>query len=71
MAITKKREIKQMNDQALANNLEELRKELFKLNAKRAVGTALENPGKIKQIRKTIARMLTAKNNKEVKQKTN
>ena len=51
-----------MNEESLRNTLNELNKELFKLNAKRAIGTALESPGRIKQIKKTIARIYTIQN---------
>lgn len=70
MAIQKKKELKQMNKESLKSNLDELKKELMKLNTRRATGS-LDNPGKIKQIKKTIARILTLLNqkseNKEVR----
>ena len=39
--------------------LAEFRKELIKLNAQAAMGTAMKNPGLLKQTKKNIARMLT------------
>jgi len=58
MAIIKKNELKNMNAQALQNKLVELKKELIRLNAQIAMGTTPENPGKIKVIKKTIAKMI-------------
>ncbi len=45
----------------------ELRQELLKINTTIASGGAPENPGKIKAIRRTIARMKTVKAQKGVK----
>ncbi|MBS3063832.1 MAG: 50S ribosomal protein L29 [DPANN group archaeon] len=38
--------------------LEDTYKELIKLRAQRAVGSAIESPGKIKALRRAIARIL-------------
>jgi len=45
----------------------EFRKELVKLNAQAATGTAMKNPGQLKQTKKNIARLMTLinKNKKE------
>ena len=51
-----------MNELQLNGKLVELEKELLKLNGQRAMHTALENPGKVKLIRKTKARILTRLN---------
>ncbi len=59
MALIKINELKQMDEKTLENKIEELRKELIKVNAKVAIGTSVENPGKIREIKKTIARILT------------
>ncbi|MDP1694157.1 MAG: 50S ribosomal protein L29, partial [Candidatus Woesearchaeota archaeon] len=59
MSLIKKNELKQMNEQQLNGKLVELEKELLKLNGQRAMHTTLENPGKVKLIRKTKARILT------------
>jgi large subunit ribosomal protein L29 len=61
MAIIKKNELIQMNEKALDEKLRELKIELVKINAQRSMGTMPENPGKIKEIRKTIARINTIK----------
>ena len=41
------------------NKLAEFRKELVKLNAQSSTGTAMKNPGMLKQTKKNIARILT------------
>jgi large subunit ribosomal protein L29 len=61
----KKKEIRSMNDKELKNMLSELRKDLIKLNAQVATGTQLKSPGQVRQIKKNIARVLTAQKNKE------
>ena len=65
MAILKLNEIKQMNEKALADKLDELRNELISINAQVAMGTLPENPGKIKEIKRTVAKILTIKKLKE------
>lgn len=62
MVIIKKHELNKMDEKVLVSKLEELRKELMKLNAKIAVGTAPENPKKISEIKRTIARIFTKLN---------
>jgi len=54
-----------MSKEDLNSKLEELKKELLKVNAQRAVGTTPKNPGQIRQIKKNIARILTISHNKE------
>lgn len=63
MAIIRKNELKQMNEKVLQDKLKDLKIELMKLNSQRAMGTPPENPGRIREIRKTIARIHTQKNN--------
>ncbi len=47
----------------------ELEKELMKLRAQVASGTPPENPGRMGEIKKTLARIITIKNEKEVSKK--
>ena len=54
-----------MNEKALADKLDELRNELISINAQVAMGTLPENPGKIKEIKRTVAKILTIKKLKE------
>ncbi len=43
----------------LQKKLEEFKKELLKMNAQVASGASVENPGKIRQTKKNIARINT------------
>ena len=58
-------EIKSLSREEKLKRLEELRLELIKLRTQSALGT-LDNPGKIRAIRKTIARILTALREEEL-----
>ena len=53
------REIKQLGSEDLKAKEAELRKEMMKLYAKVATGTSPENAGRIKQIKKILARIKT------------
>lgn len=56
----RKKEIMQMKQIELKTKLEEIRKELIKINAQVATGTNPKNPGQIRELKKNIARILTA-----------
>ena len=58
MAILKKTELKQLNKQTAEEKLNELRKELMKANSQIAMGTMPENPGRIREIKRTIAKLI-------------
>lgn len=51
-----------ISKEQLNEKLKELRKELLKMNSQIAVGTAPESPGKVKQVKKEIARIITVMN---------
>ncbi|MBS3095231.1 50S ribosomal protein L29 [Candidatus Woesearchaeota archaeon] len=57
MAIIRKSELKVIKVEEASNKLVELKKELMKYNAQIAIGTVPENAGKIREIKKTIARL--------------
>ena len=59
MAIIRKRAMKEMSDVDLNKRLAELRLELAKENSQIGVGGSPSNIGRVKQIKKTIARILT------------
>lgn len=59
MAILKPNEIRDMSLEEMAAELAELRSELAREKAVAAAGGALENPGRVKELRRTIARVLT------------
>lgn len=60
MAILRPKEIREMADKDVASKLVELKKELMKLKLQTATG-ASKDAGKIKAIKRTIARVLTLK----------
>ncbi len=67
----KRKEILDLDKSEYQNKLAELRKELIKLNAQSNTGTAMKNPGLLKQTKKNIARILTLVNKvKEVTKKS-
>ena len=53
-----------MSESDLSNRLIELKKELMKLNSQIAIGTVPKSPGKLKEIKRTIAKILTINNAK-------
>jgi len=55
----KAKKLREMNDAELMKKLEELKKELLRLKTQIASKTVPENPGKIRSIKKTIARIYT------------
>lgn len=52
-------QITALPDAELQQRLDELRRELIKLNAQVATGTVPKNPGQIRQTRRTVARIRT------------
>ena len=62
-------EIRSMDLVSLGGKVKELKAELAKEKAMVAGGTRPEKPGKIRTLRKTIARILTVANEKERQQK--
>ena len=63
----KAKEIRATDKNTLNEKILELKKELVKVNAQVATGTALKNPGQVKKIKKTLARILTINNQKDLK----
>lgn len=55
-----------MDDRELTKRLDELKLEVAKARAQAAIGGAPQNAGRIKEIRKTIARALTVKREREI-----
>ncbi|MBS3135186.1 50S ribosomal protein L29 [Candidatus Woesearchaeota archaeon] len=68
--MVKKKELKQLDYNGLKSKLEDLKKDLMKINAQRSSGSSIDNPGRIKHARKTIARIKTYIKIKEENQKT-
>ena len=67
MAHLKNKTIKEFNEKDLQDRLKQTRTELFKLNVESKKGTLRKESGKLKPLRKDIARMLTRLN--ELKKK--
>ena len=59
MAILRASEITKMPVNEKRAKLAELRKELVKLQSQRATGATITSPGKIRAIKRTIAKVLT------------
>lgn len=59
MAILRPNEIRDMSIEEMRAKLRELRAELARERAIAAAGGSLENPGRIRELRRTIARILT------------
>ncbi len=57
MKFPKFHELKRMQSTELIAKLEELKKQLLKTNAQIGMGTVPENPGSIKPLKKTIAKI--------------
>ncbi len=62
-------QLKNLTVSELDKRLSDLKKELMKLQAQVATRTLPEKPGRIRQIKRTIAMILTLKKSKEVKPK--
>ncbi len=67
MAIIRKRELKMLDDESLDRKLGELRDSLNSELGFIASGGRASNPGRIKEMRRTIARILTLKRERGVK----
>lgn len=65
MAILRKDEIRDLSIVEMDEKIAELRNELLRERSLVASGGVPENPGKIKEIKRTIARILTIKSQKE------
>lgn len=53
------KDIQKMSNLERQKKLEDLRNDLFKINSSSAMGGTLQNPSKIREIRRSIARILT------------
>lgn len=59
MPILRVKEMRDMSSEARVKRLKELRTELLRLRTMVKAGGTVENPARIKELRKTIARILT------------
>lgn len=61
VAVLKVKDIRKMEDKNLNRKLSELRLELLKEMGNVRMGRPVKNPGRIKELRRAIARILTIK----------
>ena len=69
MAMLKMKSIRQLNEKDLKDRVEQMKTELSKLQTENAKGTLRKETGKIRKVRKEVARLLTRLN--EVKKEWN
>jgi large subunit ribosomal protein L29 len=67
MAILRMKEIRKMEGKDMDKNLKDLRLELSKERASINIGASAKSPGRVKEIRRTVARILTVKREREIK----
>ena len=66
MAILRADEIREMSDEEIQNELENLQSELLQETSIQAAGGAPDNPGRIGEMKKTIARIKTIQTEREM-----
>ncbi|MCJ7794554.1 MAG: 50S ribosomal protein L29 [Methanoregulaceae archaeon] len=62
MAIFRARDVGELTDVELGEQMGKLRMELVQHYGKVSAGGATENPGRIRELRRTIARIMTEQN---------
>ena len=67
MAMLKMKSIRELNEKDLKDRIEQMKTELSKLQTENAKGTLRKETGKIRKVRKEVARLMTRLN--EVKEK--
>jgi large subunit ribosomal protein L29 len=63
------KDLRALNDDALRSRMSELSKELMKHNAQVAMGTVPKNPGVIRKVKRSLARVKTILNERRLKAK--
>jgi len=66
MPIARLKEINSMSSEERTKKLSELRAELSRLRTMISAGGAVENPARIRELRKTIAQILTIENEQKL-----
>jgi large subunit ribosomal protein L29 len=66
MPILRIKELREMSSEDRTKRLGEFRTELLRLNTMVKAGGTVENPARIKQLRKTIAKVLTIENEEKL-----
>jgi large subunit ribosomal protein L29 len=62
MAILRTSEIRQLSNVELQEHMDKLRIELIQHYGKVSAGGSTENPGRIRELRRTVARLMTEQN---------
>ena len=62
MGILKMKSIRELNEKDLRDRVEQMKAELSKLQTENAKGTLRKETGKIRKVRKEVARLLTRLN---------
>ena len=62
MAMLKMKSIRELSEKDLRDRVEQMKSELSKLQTENAKGTLRKETGKIKKVRKEVARLLTRLN---------
>ena len=62
MAMLKMKSIRELSEKDLRDRVEQMRSELSKLQTENAKGTLRKETGKIRKVRKEVARLLTRLN---------
>ncbi len=65
MAILRMSQIREMTPEERNRRLDEMKTELSKLRTMISAGGSVENPGRVKELRKTIARLKTVMREEE------
>ena len=68
MAILRKREIGQMLPEERQKKISELRAELTTIRTQVKSGGTVDNPARVRELRRTVARLLTLQNLKRTKE---
>jgi large subunit ribosomal protein L29 len=62
MAIFRAKDVRELSDVELQEQMEKIKLELIQHYGKVSAGGSTENPGRIKELRRTVARMMTEQN---------
>jgi len=65
MPIVRLKDIRAMSSEERRKRLDELRTELVRLKTMIKAGGSIDNPARVRELRKTIARILTIENEKK------
>lgn len=68
MAILRADEIRELSDAEIEQELEDLEQELLAETSVQAAGGAPDNPGRLKELKRTIARIKTIQTEREMEQ---